>query len=99
MTFSGETDDDDGFYDDYKANNLSDYKIYCHKVRNYRLVFNEDGTVEHYEHYKSSVLAYPKAASKEMVDACKDEWEDEGTSESYSVSVSLNGDVYLHILW
>ncbi|MBE6037165.1 MAG: hypothetical protein E7223_06125 [Clostridiales bacterium] len=93
QTFSGDEEDDNGFYDDYRRGDLNPYMVYYLNTEERTLTFNSDGTVYYTYSYDMDVLAYPKGSSKpkEMHN------EYDGTYDSFKVSVSLNGTVYVKI--
>lgn len=59
-SFSNSSEDDDGFYNDYKRGTLNDYKVYRKREEERTLKFNKNGTVEYIYTYDSVVLAYPR---------------------------------------
>ena len=93
LSFSGSTEDDDGFSEAYYKGQLSQYTTYWNTTEENTLTFNEDGSVDYLSTYDMTVLAYPKSIAKP--DGYHNEYE--GTYNSFSVSVSFNGTAYLKI--
>lgn len=94
-TFCGEIENDDGFLDAYYDNSLNQYQIYWNTLEESTLKFNEDGTVYYTYLIDKSVLAYPKGIGVSKPEDYHHEYD--GTYDSFSVSVSLFGNVYLHL--
>ena len=93
QSFSGSIEDDDGFSRAYSNGNLNQYMTYWKTTEEKTLKFNEDGTVYYTSLWDMTVLAYPKSISKP--DGSHNEYD--GTYDSFSVSVSLDGTVYVKI--
>lgn len=93
QSFSGSIEDDDGFSRAYSNGNLNQYMTYWKTTDKQTLKFNNDGTVYYTSLYDRTVLAYPKSISEP--DGYHNEYD--GTYGSFSVSVSLDGTVYVKI--
>ena len=92
-TFNGELEDDDGFVYAYNHNALSEYKTYWKTTYGDSLTFNKDGTVYYKSTSDMTVLAYPKIISKP--EGFHNEYD--GTYPSFSIKVSLFGDIYVKL--
>ena len=90
-SFSGSTKDDDGFAWAYLHGNLDQYRTYWETVEKKTLKFNDDGTVYFTSLTDMKVLAYPRVISEPR--GIHNEYD--GTLSSFSVSVTLNGTVYV----
>lgn len=91
-SFSGSTEDDNGFYSGYSNGDLNPYMIYYLEKDERRLVFNENGSVYYKSSLSSTVLAYPKSygsAPSGFYDSY------DGTYDSFEVLVSFDGTVYV----
>lgn len=93
QSFSGSIEDDDGFSRAYSNGNLNQYMTYWKTTEKNTLRFNDDGTVYYTSLYDMTVLAYPKSISEP--DGYHNEYD--GTYSSFSVSVALDGTVYVKI--
>lgn len=93
QSFSGSIEDDDGFSRAYSNGKLNPYLTYWKTTKKRTLKFNNDGTVYYTSLYDMTVLAYPE--SSYAPDGYHSEYD--GTYDSFSVSVSLDGTVYLKI--
>lgn len=93
QTFSGSEEDDNGFYSAYKNGTLNPYMTYYLNTEERTLTFHPNGTVSYTYSYDMDVLAYPKGNSKPK----ETHNEYDGTYDSFKVSVSLNGTVYVKI--
>lgn len=93
QSFSGSIEDDDGFFSAYSNGNLNQYMTYYLTTEEETLRFNEDGTVYHTSLIDMTALAYPKSFPEP--DGYHNEYD--GTYDSFSVSVSSDGTVYVKI--
>ena len=93
QSFSSSIEADDGFSRDFLNGNLSPFKIYWETTEERTLRFNENGTVYYTSLLDKTVLVYPKSISE------PDRYhrEDDDTYDFFSVSVSLDGTVYVKI--
>ena len=92
-TFDGELEDDDGFVYAYNHNSLNEYMTYWKTTDEYSLTFNKDGTVYYKSISDMTVLAYPKNISEPK--GYHNEYD--GTYNSFSVEVTLSGEVFIKI--
>ena len=92
-TFDGELEDDDGFVYAYNHNSLNEYMTYWKTTDEYSLTFNKDGTVYYKSISDMTVLAHPKSISKP--EGYHNEYD--GTYSSFSIEVTLSGDVYIKL--
>ena len=93
QSFSGSIEDDDGFSRAYSNGNLNQYMTYWKTTDKKTLKFNNDVTVYYTSLHDMTVLAYPKSISEP--DGYHNEYD--GTYDSFSVYVSLDGTVYVKI--
>ena len=91
--FSGRSESDDNFLNDYNRGSLLEYSTY-RLTKTYRTIeFREDGTV-YYQYTKDSkVLAAPKHATD--VGDIHDSYD--GEYDSFSVTVDFDGTAYVKI--
>lgn len=92
-TFDGKFEDDDGFVYAYNHNSLNEYTTYWKTTHEYSLTFNEDGTVYYKFVSDMTALAYPKIISKPE----GYHGENDNTYSSFSIEVTLSGDVYIEL--
>lgn len=91
LTFTGKNEDDNGFASDYRRGTLDEYNVYYLDETECTLTFNEDGTVDWFKESDGTVLAFP-----EIIEKPDDyHYEDSGSYDSFSFSVSLNGKIFL----
>lgn len=93
QSFTGSTEDDSGFYDAYTSGALNPYMTYWRNTEENILEFNEDGTVYYKSITEMTALAYPRGTSEP--EGMYNEYD--GTYDSFSVSVSLGGTVYVKV--
>ena len=93
QTFSASIEDDDGFAHAHNSGKLNPYTIYWKTTEEKTLKFNDNGTVNWTFLSDHIVLAYPENISKPDESHSKHN----GAFDSFSVSVALDGTVYLHI--
>lgn len=92
-TFTGETEEDDGFIRDYNSGNLNPYTTYYETTEGRTLTFQQDGTVTFLSTMDMVVLAHPKVISK------PDDYHSahDGTYSSFSVTAGLLTGVQLTV--
>lgn len=91
-SFSDVITDDDNFYNDYLGNNLNNYKTYWETKESFKLSFHNDGSVSYYKTWSMTALAWPSILGSQPEGSNLNY---DGDYDSFSVKVSLSGQVYL----